>query len=144
MNVAEISAQLRQTHFDIGVGPIPLKHRLDREVMPQNRGQYGATGVLTDSQKSQFVTTAITGISLGQLQMQTEYSGAVVECFDPSTEIKPSDSTDVTLTFSSQNGNQAAVGLCSVQFGIFTSDGLIEGHAKHTATRNLNAKIEAK
>ena len=35
MNVAKIGAQLRQTRLNIRVGAIPLKHGLDREVMPQ-------------------------------------------------------------------------------------------------------------
>jgi TolB-like protein len=99
---------------------------------------------LLDPNGNQFGRSSATGISYGQVHVQSAYDGAMQEYFNPATEIRPGDSAIATIAFASSEGRSASPGVCTLQLEFFLGDDFVSGSAKHTTTPNLVTKFEAK
>jgi hypothetical protein len=92
----------------------------------------------------QFARGNITGISYAGVHVQYGYGGGMQEYFNPAMEIRPSDSTPVTLAFASSEGRSASPGVCNLQLEFYLGDDFVNGSARRASTPNLVTKFEAK
>jgi hypothetical protein len=92
----------------------------------------------------QFARGNITGISYAGVHVQYGYGGGMQEYFNPAMEIRPSDSTPVTLAFASSEGRSASPGVCTLQMEFYLGDDFVNGSARRASTPNLVTKFEAK
>jgi TolB-like protein len=90
----------------------------------------------------QFGETRSSGLLFAQIHMQ--YGNPMYEAFNPATEIKPGDSTTVTLAFSSSEGRPPSPGVCTLQLQFLLGDDFLNNSAKRTSSPNLVTKFEAK
>ena len=90
-----------------------------------------------------FGQTTANGLLYSRLYMQ--YGSPQYEYFNPATEIKPGDSTTVTITISSTENRPPSPGVCTLQMQFLLGDDfLLTSGAKHTTSPNLVTKFEAK
>ena len=99
---------------------------------------------LTDPNSNQFGNSTPAGISYAQIHVQSTYDGSMQEYFSPAMEIKPGDSSDATIEFSSGEGRAASPGICNLQLQFLLGDDYVSESAKRASTPNLVTKFEAK
>jgi len=79
-------------------------------------------------------------------QVFTQYGTPHYESFKPATEIKPGDSTTVTIAISSADGRPPSPGVCTLQLQFLLADNFDFGRSSPelSSTPNLVTKFEAK